>query len=260
MFKCSYFIYLPVIVSFSFAIAQGEIVTSLNSSLHSINSRKVITFTDISKSAGVYLVTPQTSAIWGDYNRDGYEDLFVVNHFNSPNLYRNNRDGTFTDIQPNKIGIKSGLGDWHGAAWGDYNNDKYLDIYVLTGKAIIKGSDFYINNKNGKFIESAVKARITNDDGRGRIVQWVDINRDGLLDIFVANHKNELASNAVYINNGNGTFDDKSDTLKLKIDYGSRGVLWADYDNDGDSDLCWYILIKNLGTRYYAMITIYLLM
>ncbi len=199
-----------------------------------------IIFTDVTASVGMGTVAPQWGGIWGDFDSDGDQDLYAGNHFNTPNLYRND-GGTFTDIQPlADTGIKSGPDDWHGAAWGDYNNDGFLDLYVVVGKAR-DGSDFYINNGDETFMENALAAGVKNDDGRGRVPQWVDYDNDGYLDIFVANDVN-AAPHALYHNNdGGGTFTDVAESAEIDFTFGADGVAWADYDNDGWMD---FILTK----------------
>lgn len=194
-----------------------------------------VVFTDVTTLADVDLTAPQWGAVWGDYDKDGYEDLYVGNHFNTPSLYHNNGDGTFTDVRA-AAGIKSGPADWHGAAWGDYDNDGYLDLYVVTGRAIVNGSDFYVNNGDGTFAEQAVQAGITNDDGRGRVPRWVDYDQDGDLDIFVANAPRDIAPNALYRNNMDGTFSDVAVQAGVSTSDGSRSVAWSDYDDDGHPD------------------------
>jgi hypothetical protein len=196
---------------------------------------ELVVFSDVTEFAGVDLMAPQWGAVWGDYDADGYQDLYVGNHFDTPNLYRNNGDGTFTDLRAS-AGLKAGPGDWHGPAWGDYDNDGHLDLYVVTGRAIAGGSDFYVNDGDGTFTERAVAAGITNDDGRGRNPRWVDYDRDGDLDIFVANDARDIAPDVLYRNNDDGTFTDVAVQAGVASSESSLGAAWADYDGDGHSD------------------------
>jgi hypothetical protein len=211
---------------------------------------ELVVFTEATEFASVDLTSPQWGAVWGDYDGDGDQDLYAGNHFNTPNLYRNNGDGTFTDMRE-FAGIKSGPSDWHGAAWGDCNNDGHLDLYVVTGRAVVNGSDFYVNNGDGTFTEHAVAAGITNDDGRGRVPRWVDYDKDGDLDIFIANASRPDAPCVLYRNNNDGTFTDVAVQAGVAIDTGTggmAGVTWADYDNDGHTD---FVLTPGGGVKLY---------
>jgi len=91
-------------------------------------------FEDATDTAGVAFTGAQFGASWGDYDGDGWVDLFANNHFqNSPNLYHNNGDGTFTDVFTSS-GIKGENWDPHGPSWGDYDNDGDLDLYITHGR------------------------------------------------------------------------------------------------------------------------------
>ncbi len=201
---------------------------------------ELVVFSDVTEVVGVDLIAPQWGAVWGDYDGDGYQDLYIGNHFDTPNLYHNNGDGTFTDSRE-FAGLKAGPGDWHGSTWGDYNNDGYLDLYIVTGRAIVEGSDFYVNNGDGTFTERAVAAGITNDDGRGRNPRWVDHDKDGNLDIFVANDARDIAPDVLYRNDDDGTFTDVAVQSGVASSDSSYGPAWADYDGDNHID---FMLIK----------------
>ncbi|MBN1579651.1 MAG: VCBS repeat-containing protein, partial [Anaerolineae bacterium] len=196
-----------------------------------------VVFTDVTSLAGVDTSSPsaQWGSVWGDYDGDGYQDLYVGNHFYSPNLYRNNGDGTFTDMRAS-AGIPSGPNDWHGAAWGDYDNDGDLELYVTTGRAINHGNFFYDNNGDGTFIERASAVGIANIGGRGRIPSWIDFDNDGDLDLHVANAVSETAPDVLFRNNGDGTFTDVAAQAGIALNDWSHGATWSDYDGDGYLD------------------------
>jgi ASPIC/UnbV protein/VCBS repeat protein len=198
-------------------------------------SNEAVVFTDATGSAGVSLTAPQWGGVWGDYDGDGLQDFYAGNHFDTPNLYHNNGDGAFTDVRA-QAGIKSGPDDWHGAAWGDANNDGKLDLYVVTGQAV-NGSDFYVNNGNGTFTERAQTAGVKNDPGRGRESCWFDYDLDGDLDLFVANENKTTAPTVLYRNNNDGTFTDVAAQAGVAITTGVKGVACTDYDRDGYPDL-----------------------
>jgi parallel beta-helix repeat protein len=146
---------------------------------------------------------------WGDYDNDGYLDLFVTNGrlISEENnfLYRNNGDGTFIKITTGDI--VNDVGNSSGAAWGDYNNDGYLDLFVANGWWIAEQDNFlYRNNSDGTFTK-IITGDIVNDEGPSWGSSWGDYDNDGDLDLFVANgfwsfeHENFL-----YRNNSDGTF------------------------------------------------------
>ena len=195
------------------------------------------TFKEISGSAGVKIFqTTYGNPIAGDFNNDGFEDLFVINHQNAPSLFRNNGDGTFTDVR-SEMGITSS-GDRHGAAWGDYDNDGNLDLFITLGanrgNNVGKKSDqLYRSNGDGTYSDVTVLAGVANSFGRGRSVNWIDFNNDGLLDLFV---KNAQSLNVLYRNNGDGTFTDVASLAGLAEAPGEVSS-WADYNNDGYMDL-----------------------
>lgn len=218
-----------------------------------------------------------------DYDNDGYADLYLTN-FGSNQLYRNNGDGTFSDMT-----TKAGVGDnrWSvSASFGDYNFDGYLDLYVanyldyqietahpciLEGVHIYCGpheypgaqDTLYRNNGDGTFSDVTDKSGVINA-GKGMGVLFTDFNNDGRPDIFVAN---DAVEDFLYHNNGDGTFTDVA--VSTGVAYNSEGRATAsmgiangDYDNDGLLDL--FItnfslevnsLFHNDGDGFYTMTT-----
>jgi hypothetical protein len=206
-----------------------------------------------------------------DYNNDGNPDIFFTNgadistlEKNSPKywnrLFRNNGDGTFTDVTE-KAGLK-GTGYDTGVAIGDYDNDGFEDILV-TG---VYHNTLYHNNGNGTFTDVTEKAGISNlDKEYGPMwsvgAAWVDVNNDGLLDLFVVNYlrwdrskepdckvagKPEYCHprffkelpNQLFLNKGNGVFEDISAQSGIRAHPGKgMGVGIADYDGDGLPDI-----------------------
>ncbi len=206
-----------------------------------------------------------------DYNNDGLLDIFFTNGAAIPSLeksdpsywnrlFRNNGDGTFTDVTE-KAGLQ-GIGYSMGVAAGDYDNDGFVDLYV-TG---VNRNQLFHNNGDGTFTDVTEKA------GVGGIVPklgkawsvaagWFDYNNDGLLDLFVVNYLNyniKTATlcvqqglpaycspvdflgmpNILYRNNGDGTFTDVSEQSHISKYVGKgMGLAFADYDNDGFTDI-----------------------
>ncbi len=206
-----------------------------------------------------------------DYNNDGLLDIFFTNGAAIPSLekttssywnrlFRNNGDGTFTDVTE-KTGLQ-GIGYSMGAAAGDYDNDGFTDLYV-TG---VNHNQLFHNNGDGTFTDVTSKAGVAGmvpKLGKAWSVAagWFDYNNDGLLDLFVVNYLNYGIGtaklcvqdghpaycspvdflgtpNILYRNNGDGTFTDVSEQSHISQYVGKgMGVAFADYDNDGFTDI-----------------------
>ena len=190
-------------------------------------------------------------AAWGDYDNDGDEDLFVARRGTagrkSSALYRNEGDGIFTDVTA--IAFKEG-GPVHawGVAWGDYDNDNDLDLYVSRRTWGKYPNILYRNNSDGTFTD------VTSDTGVGggslkpsRTVSWADYDQDGWLDFYVANNgvmDGTGVPDLLFYNipgpSGKRIFENIATNTNIKVGNGnalSYTGLWSDYDNDGDLDL-----------------------
>ena len=227
------------------------------------------TFTDVTVSAGVGDPGWSSSACFLDYNSDGHLDLFVVNYLvysldvpylpcgedgihtychpslfeGAPDtLYRNNGDGTFTDVsQASGVGGIGGM--FHGKGLGgvsaDFNNDGAPDLYVANDDT---RNDFFYNNGDGTFSEISLLAGCAYSFNgvaqAGMGVTVGDYNNDSWIDIFVTNLSYE--TNALYRNNGDGTFTDvvyEAHLGKESYLYVGFGTGFFDVDNDGWLDL-----------------------
>ena len=217
----------------------------------------------------LYLETMGAGVGWIDYDQDGLLDAFFANsgatpHYKpeappQPALYRNNGNGTFRDVTA-KAGLLVGPGFFFfGVAAGDYDNDGYPDLY-LSG---YRRSLLFRNNGQGAFEEVTEKAGVGNRGDWGTAAGWFDYDRDGRLDLLVANYvKYDMDHNVVcgdpaperraychpdsfpgtpprlYRNNGDGTFSDVTATAKLTNPDGkSLAVALADLDGDGWTDI-----------------------
>ena len=231
------------------------------------------TFTDVAAKAGV------TNDRWGfgvaiaDYDNDGWPDIFVSN-WGKNRLYHNNHDGTFTDVA-DKAGVA--LDDpaaWHtGATWGDYDGDGRLDLFVAgylhydrknlptpaenggtnafctfrgelvsCGPRGLKGEPDHLfhNNGDGTFTDVSVKAGVADKAGYyGLGAVFVDINSDGKPDLLVGN---DSTPNYLYLNKGDGTFDDVSYESGFALNEAGRetasmGIAVGDWQNSGQLDV-----------------------
>src|SRR4051794_16931699 len=166
---------------------------------------------------------------WGDFNNDGFQDLFVSTRTGPSLLYSNNGNGTFSQITVAPVATDSG--NCFGSSWGDYDNDGFLDLFVGVNN---NGNDWlYHNNSLGGFTKITTGA-IVSSGGNANNTGWADYDNDGFIDLWVANSDQ---NDFVYHNNGDGTFTRiMTNVIALKPG-NSQGGSWADYDNDGWPDL-----------------------
>lgn len=193
-------------------------------------------FTSIT-AAGLSEEGQGRGATWGDYDNDGNLDLFVANA-GSNYLYKNNGDGTFLKIENEPIVDKEPFVDTNSCAWGDYNHDGYLDMYVANYDA----QDLLFLNNQGLASRSNSVSAVgfvldeINLAGNSKSTSgsWVDFDNNGTLDLMIANY---YEPNELYSNNGFGVLSYATNTGLQVTENESVGGSWADYDNDGDLDL-----------------------
>lgn len=189
------------------------------------------TFTKITTGDIVTEKAKSVGASWGDYNNDGYIDLFVANNAGSKNfLYKNNGNGSFTKIITGDI-VEYGT-YCHSAAWGDYDNDGYLDLFVA--EYFPTNTNHLFHNNGGETFTRVENSPVVTDAGHSIGAAWGDYNNDGLVDLFVPNTNNE--ANWLYKNIGNGQFEKVNENV-LSTPSKSVGCSWGDYNNDGYLDL-----------------------
>jgi len=228
------------------------------------------TFEDVTEKAGLQGVGYDMGVAVGDYDNDGFQDLYVTG-YGGNRLYHNNGDGTFTDVTERS---GTGGGGWStSASWVDLDNDGLLDLVVLRyltwdfsdiwcgehrpGYRAYCHPDLfppvmplvYHNEGNGRFTE--VAAKIGMKPGKGLGVSLADYDRDGHIDFFVAN---DSMTEFLYHNNGNGTFVDDGLLSEVAVDgmgntYAGMGTDFQDYNNDGFPDL----IVTNLANQKYAL-------
>jgi len=235
------------------------------------------TFTDVTEKAGVANDRWGLGCAVGDYDNDGWPDLYVTN-IGANRLFHNNHDGTFKDVA-----VKAGVAleepsqdvavDHSGATFGDYDGDGRLDLFVagyirydfehppLSGSAAVHlktcqyrgvdvmcgprglegaGDHLFHNNGDGTFTDVSVKAGVSDPRhyyGLGTV--FADVNNDGKPDLLVAN---DSTPNYLYINKGDGTFDDQSLESGFALNGDGRevanmGLAVGDYENNGHLDV-----------------------
>ncbi len=234
------------------------------------------TFEDVTKKAGLLgeNLDFNFGVAVGDYDNDGYEDLFVCSVGRNA-LYHNNGDGTFTDVtEQSGIGGKPPNTVSVVAAWFDYDNDGLLDLVVsnytlwnpqIDKKCIVADVAYYCDPRiypsvahrlyhnlgHGKFEDVTEKSGFADAPGKGMGISIADFNDDGYQDVFIAN---DTDPNSLFINKGNGTFEDKGLELGVAYDDSARAVSSMgcdakDYDNDGRVD----IFYNNLMGQIWAL-------
>jgi hypothetical protein len=165
-----------------------------------------ITFTRTDAPLGIEATGMSFGPNWGDFNGDGHIDLWSGNHGDRPNLFLNVPGYPFADIWPSSWIPQEG--DRHGGSWGDFDNDGWRDLYVTIGAQNGQGvgpNQLYHNLGTCRFEDIAFTSGTTDSLGRGRFANWIDVNNDGLLDIFVGN---SATPNRLFLNRGDGTFAD----------------------------------------------------
>ena len=231
------------------------------------------TFTNVTLKAGVAGGGYGQGVAVGDYNRDGWPDLYLTQYGRSV-LYHNNGDGTFTDVTE-KAGVAA-PGWATSAVWFDYDNDGWPDLFVCRFVDFDKsknkfcgnreaGERYYCiprvyepapswlfhNNRDGTFTDVSGQSGIAKYPGKAWGVVATDINNDGLVDLFVTN---DTVQNFLFVNRGNGKFEEIG--LEAGVGFSTEGrprsgmgVDSADYDQDGWMDL----FVANIDQEMYAI-------
>jgi hypothetical protein len=231
------------------------------------------TFTDVTDKAGVAGGTFGMGAVVGDYDNDGFPDIFVTSYGRCI-LYHNNGDGTFTDVT-DKAGVAA-PGWTTSGVWFDYDNDGRLDLFLCSfvefglGKHVFCGDNklgnryycvprifkptpslLFHNNGDGTFTEVSAGTDIRRALGKALGVVATDINNDGLLDLFVAN---DTVENFLFVNRGKNRWEEMG--LASEVGFSANGqprsgmgVDSADFDHDGWQDL----FVANIDQEMFSL-------
>ena len=243
------------------------------------------TFTDVTEKAGVGNERWGFGVAVGDYDNDGWPDIYVAN-FGKNRLYHNNHDGTFTDVAE-KATVT--LGGWSaGPSWGDYDHDGLLDLFVpgyakfdidnpqscdfmgvklSCGPQGLVGEQDHLfhNNGDGTFTDVSVKAGVSDPKGHyGFASTFVDVDDDGWVDLLVAN---DSRPNYLYHNRHDGTFEEIGYLSGFAVTNDGRviasmGIAVGDYNRDGKVDFYisnfsddYSVLFKNEGNNIFSDMT-----
>ncbi|MEM9526142.1 MAG: FG-GAP-like repeat-containing protein [Bacteroidota bacterium] len=199
------------------------------------------TFTDVSEESGLLSLAGTMGAISGDFDADGYQDLFVTTLAGQPNqLLRNNGQGGFENISVLAGITQASYGA--SATAGDFDGDGDLDIYVanyLVGEEAVEGGEpnfFYLNEGDMSFREVSADYGL-DDTGCGLGAAFTDLNQDDLLDIYLANDFGYLVEPNEYFRNDGTSFERLAERSGSAATINGMGIAKGDYDNDGDEDL-----------------------
>jgi tetratricopeptide (TPR) repeat protein len=197
-----------------------------------------VQFENIAAKIGLDKISAGRGTAVFDYNNDGLLDIVVTAAHAGCSLYRNNGDGTFTDVT-----VKSGLDKCINGfviIAGDYDNDGFQDLFVTRQGFYYGDCGLYHNNGDGTFTNVTEKAGVQSW-GPAYTASWVDYDCDGRLDLFIAYNLGGMfdraLQNRLFHNNGDGTFTDVTEKAGLQSIFTTIGSCWGDYNNDGYPDL-----------------------
>ncbi|WNH10598.1 FG-GAP-like repeat-containing protein [Thalassobellus suaedae] len=253
-----------------FVVAKSQDIQGVNKS-HSrlFRNNNDGTFTDVTDNSGLVDLFPvgeeaaitqalngfKYGAFWGDYDNDGFPDLFMT-HINKIQLFHNESNGVFKEVT-----IAAGFQKYNtcvntGATWFDFDKDGYLDIYISDWGSDCEGNRFYKNNGNGTFTSvSSIFQGVVNNKLSYQSMPF-DFNDDGWLDLYVANDYTTQTDDLFINDNGIG-FTEQSASYGLNFSNNNMGIAIGDYNNDGFFDL--YItaigdnaLLENRGNNTFV--------
>ncbi len=201
------------------------------------------TFTDVTKEAGLLDPVNSTSSCWGDYDNDGWLDVYIICEQQTNRLYHNKGNGTFEELSARAGVAGTATSFCKGANWIDYDNDDYPDLFVDNMKGTAK---LYHNNRNGTFSDVTESMGIDGPEVGFGCWAW-DYDNDGWLDLFATSfdysvgavvngmigEPHGLKSNRLWRNTGGRKFENRTAEAGLDRVFATMGCNFADFDNDG---------------------------
>lgn len=219
----------------------------------------VAMFEDVTPYAGISSIGMTYGAAWGDFDGDGLPDLYMPNHMsvNGAKLFRNMGKGRFADVTAKFFHPQDLMGDKHGAAWADFNNDGHLDLIQLTGAARGVGTETkrLFLNQGTEFKEVAETVGVSNPFGRTRMPLWFDFNRDGQLDLFqgAETRLDDRLPPFTFLQQS-GKFTD-AETMKLASRTAPFCII-TELNNDNHSELVCRVSSSNRASQVFDTATV----
>lgn len=231
---------LILIVSIALLLQQGYLHSATEA-----DATAALSFRDVSAEAGlahhrVPGIEMFAGQAWGDFDNDGWADLYVTDPSGPNTLYRNNGDGSFStaDLAPT-VALPQAYSQ--GAIFADYDNDGWKDLFVANW-----GQNMLFHNENGRaFRDVTAAAGLAGNEANSKTASWGDFDGDGWLDLYIANwscypkcgRQLDGESDKLYHNNGDGAFADVTDWLGGGTTGAGFVASFVDFDNDGDLDI-----------------------
>lgn len=222
-----------------------DLAVAVNNGRYKIyNNDGNFNFTDVSFDVGLYGIPERYYGLsFCDYDKDGFLDMYVcvyaldigpVPYHDENKLFKNNGDGTFTDVTI-EAGVSDGVRLSFQAVWFDYDMDGWVDLFVINDR--LYANSLYKNNGDGTFTDVSAEAGIQFAGQDPMTASIADFDNDGDLDIYLTNTGIPGKDPKLLRNNGDGTFTDVAASHGLNLQHWTWGGLWVDYDNDTWQDL-----------------------
>jgi len=219
-------------------LVAAPLLTVLSATGATGDSERGVVFTDIANTAFPPMADVRTFGVCvGELQSgDHLDDIDVGNHLVPPSLLLNQGDLSFGPWTGAGLALDQ---DFHGCAWGDYDEDGDLDLYQAVGadKGLGFKSNFLYRNDGATLTDVAGVAGVSDPPGRGRSAAWLDYDNDGHLDLFVANAARDDGPDALFRNLGDGSFSNIAVEAGVAATTTSDSATLTDFDRDGDVDL-----------------------